>query len=108
MDLNNIKEHTEASPIFMLPMYKELFAERNIDGSFNYVEIDGGALVPEQGFSIHNHDELSFVIEGHLEVEIEGEFYTVKTGDYTLIRKGIPHISKNLEENKCKIISLLI
>lgn len=108
MEQNNIKEHTETSPIFMLPMYKELLEEKNVDGSFNYVEIDGGAVVPEQGFSIHDHDELSFIIEGNLEVEIEDELYNVKTGDYTLIRKGVPHISKNLEENKCKIVSLLI
>jgi len=108
MEQNNIKKHTSTSPIFMMPMYEKLFAEKDIDASFNYVEIDGGAVVPEQGFSIHDHDELSFVIEGNLEVEIEDELYNVKTGDYTLIRKGVPHISKNLEEDKCKIISLLI
>ncbi len=108
MDQNNIRDHAGTSPIFILPMYEKLFAEKNIDASFNYVEIDGGMVVPEQGFSIHDYDELSFVIEGRLAVEIEDEIYNVRTGDYTLIRKGVPHISKNLEEDKCKIISLLI
>lgn len=108
MKINTIYDAPTTAPIFMVPMFENILKEKNIDGTFNYVEIEGKAKVPEEGYSIHDHDELSIVIEGNLEVEIENEIYHVKTGDYTLIRKGVPHISKNLNEEKCTIVSLLI
>ena len=108
MEINNIEAHSPSAPIFMVPMYESVFKDKNVDGSFNYVEIEAGAKVPEEGHSIHDHDELSIVIEGNLEVEIENEIYHVKSGDYTLIPKGMPHISKNLDGKKCTIVSLLI
>lgn len=108
MEKYNINDNPATAPIFMVPMFEEIFKGKNLDGSFNYVEIEGKAKVPEEGYSIHDHDELSIVIEGNLEVEIENEIHHVKTGDYTLIRKGLPHISKNLNEKKCIIVSLLI
>lgn len=108
MELKNITNYPSTTPIFILPMFQSVFEEKDLNGSFNYVEIDSGVTVPEKGYSIHDHDELSIVIDGNLEVEIENQIYYVKTGDYTLIRKGVPHISKNLEEEKCRIVSLLI
>lgn len=108
MEIKTIYDAPTTAPIIMVPMFDEIFKEKKIDGTFNYVEIEGKAKVPEEGYSIHDHDELSMVIEGSLEVEIENEIYHVKTGDYTLIRKGVPHISKNLNEEKCTIVSLLI
>lgn len=108
METHSIYDVPTTTPIFMVPMFEKIFKEKSIDGSFNYVEIEGKAKVPEDGYSIHDYDELSIVIEGNLKVEIENEIYLVKTGDYTLIRKGVPHISKNLNEEKCTIVSLLI
>lgn len=55
----------------MFPIYQELFDEKNIDGSFDHVGIAGGVKVPEDGFNIHDQDELSIVIEGYLEIEIK-------------------------------------
>lgn len=108
METLNINNIPATKPIFMVPMFEKIFKEKNVNGSFNYVEIEGRKKVPAEGYSQHDYDELSIVIEGNLEVEIENEIYNVKTGDYTLIRKGVPHISKNLNEEKCIIVSLLI
>lgn len=108
MDIKNINELSSTPPVSVLPMFQSVFNDKGINGSFNYVEIDEGVTVPNEGYSIHDEDELSIVIKGNLEVEIEGKIYYVKTGDYTLIRKGTPHISKNLTEEKCVIVSLLI
>lgn len=108
MEVKNIEDFPTTTPIFMVSMYEDILKNKGIDGSFNYVEIEAGAKVPEEGHSIHDHDELSIVIEGNLEVEIENEIYHVKSGDYTLIPKGMPHISKNLDGKKCTIVSLLI
>src|SRR5699024_5304905 len=108
MEVKNIEDLPTTTPIFMVSMYEEILKKRGIDGSFNYVEIAAGVKVTENGHSIHDHEELSIIIEGNLEVEIENEIYHVKTGDYTLIPKGVPHVSKNLTEEKCTIVSLLI
>lgn len=108
MEINSIHDFHDHSPISILPMFQSILDAKNIDGSFNYIEIDGGLTVPDEGYSIHDQDELSIIIKGQLEVKIENKIYQVKTGDYTLIRKGVPHISKNLEDDRCIIISLLI
>jgi co-chaperonin GroES (HSP10) len=108
MEINSIHDFHDSSPISILPMFQTILDAKNIDGSFNYIEIDGGLTVPDEGYSIHDQDELSIVIKGRLEVTIENKIYQVKTGDYTLIRQGVPHITKNLDNEKCIIISLLI
>lgn len=94
--------------LFMHSMFEEVLKNKGIDGSFNYVEIKGKTALPDDGWTRHEHDEISLVIEGEVESNIDGKISMVKTGDYTLIKKGTPHKSHNLSEKSCKIVCLLI
>lgn len=109
MEKYNIKDRIkDDNNIQMIEMFKDVIANKGIDGTFNYVEIPGNIMVPENGQSIHEYDELSFIISGQLEAVVDGEKYYLKEGDYTFIKKGVPHISKNLSDAPCKLVCLLI
>ena len=93
---------------FMHSMFEDILNEKGIDGTFNYVEIAGNVNLPDEGWSVHDYDEFSLILEGEVDSEIDGKNYTVKAGDYTLIKKGTPHKTFNRKNEPCKIISLLI
>ncbi|MCK4613723.1 MAG: cupin domain-containing protein [Thermoplasmata archaeon] len=41
----------------------------------------------------HNRDELFYVLDGQLEIEVEKKKYTLDPGDAILIKKGEEHLS---------------
>lgn len=108
MEIRKLPPINSNESFFMHPMFENVLKEKGIDGSFNYVEIAGNINLPDEGWSIHDYDEFSIILEGEVDSEIDGEIYTVKAGDYTLIKKGTPHKTFNRKNEPCKIISLLI
>lgn len=61
----------------------------------------GGSLVPEEGYSVHSGDEVSLILRGKLEVGIEGkeEGGVIEAGEAVLIRAGVPHKARVLEDS---------
>ncbi|WP_414043931.1 cupin domain-containing protein [Macrococcus sp. EM39E] len=109
MEKYNISNQlSDTNEIQIIEFFKEVLESKGIEGTLNYVEIPGNLIVPESGQSIHEYDEISFIISGELEAIINGEKKYIKPGDYTLIKKGVPHISRNLNNEPCKLVCLLI
>ena len=108
MEIRKLPESNKDGVFFMHPMFEDVLKEKGVDGTFNYVEIFGNVTLPEEGWSKHDYDEFSIILEGEVDSEIDGKIYTVKAGDYTLIKKGTPHRTFNRKNETCKIISLLI
>jgi quercetin dioxygenase-like cupin family protein len=56
--------------------------------SFGYIEIKAGAIVPEHH---HVHEQITYIVEGELDMTIGGEFYPLKAGMYHVIPSNMPH-----------------
>jgi quercetin dioxygenase-like cupin family protein len=56
--------------------------------SFGYIEIKAGAIVPEHH---HVHEQITYIIEGGLDMTIGGEFFPLKAGMYHVIPSNTPH-----------------
>ena len=65
--------------------YQEVALERV---SFTYFSLDPGTAYPEHR---HDSEQITFVIEGCLEFEIEGERYSVRSGEAIAVPSGVPH-----------------
>ncbi|MEM1967763.1 MAG: cupin domain-containing protein [Nitrososphaerota archaeon] len=76
---------------FLLPS-----GERVILGTARFPQ---GRLIPERGFSLHQGSELSLLLEGSLEVEVEGRETgdIIRAGEVTFIPAGVPHRAKVLQ-----------
>ncbi|MBN7796633.1 cupin domain-containing protein [Parahaliea mediterranea] len=59
-----------------------------------------GARVPESGLSSHDQHEISYVIEGRLEVTLEQQTRTLVAGDAACIAANELHASRALEDSK--------
>lgn len=108
MEIRNLPKNDHKEVLFMHSLFEDILTKKNIDGTFNYVEIEGDSILPEDGWSVHEHDEFSIILEGELDSEMDGKLYTVHAGDYTFIKKGTFHRTYNRKNETCKIMSLLI
>lgn len=79
-----------------------------IDFSFGTVTIQPGERVPAEGFSIHEEDEYSIIIEGNIEGESGGRPFKVSSPEATLIPAGEKHWAFNNSDQPCKIVWTLI
>lgn len=52
---------------------------------------EAGKRFPTEGLSCHDQDEVSFLIEGHIDVICEGQLVSVKPGDLLTIPAGQSH-----------------
>lgn len=108
MEVRKLPQNDSTDVLFMHSLFEDVLAEKKIDGTFNYVEIKGDSILPVEGWSVHDHDEFSIILEGELDSEVNGQTYTVRAGDYTYIKKGTLHRTYNRKKETCKIMSLLI
>jgi len=47
----------------------------------------------------HPHDQIVYVVRGHLKVTCQGKTFDVRTGDTFLVRGGVEHGASALEES---------
>lgn len=73
-----------AEGIYGLPMGLEKIM-------LNLVSFEPGAEIPEHH---HPHEQISLVIEGELEFELEGEKFSLKAGEGVLIPSEMKHGAK--------------
>lgn len=64
---------------------------RLLAGSIHAVNPGGGSL----GTIEHEGEELGYVLEGELELEVDGETYSLKAGDSFFFRSDVPHGYRN-------------
>jgi quercetin dioxygenase-like cupin family protein len=56
--------------------------------TFGYVLIKAGAVVPEHH---HVHEQITYIVEGELDMMIGGQFCPLKAGMYHVIPSNTPH-----------------
>jgi len=47
----------------------------------------------------HPHDQIVYVVHGHLKVTCQGETFEIRTGDTFVVRGGVEHGASALEES---------
>jgi quercetin dioxygenase-like cupin family protein len=54
------------------------------------IRTPAGGGSPE-GLHTHSHDQVFYVLEGQMSVEIDGKFFEVPPGSVVVFPKGVPH-----------------
>ena len=67
--------------------------------TFGYVELEKGSMVP-----MHNHvqEQITYIIEGELEMVIGGENCLLTAGMYLVIGSDVPHSA--IAKTACRVI----
>lgn len=69
--------------------------------TFGVVEVKKGSLVP---LHHHHHEQITFILEGELEMTIGGETMTLKPGNFHVIPSNVPHSA--VAHMDCKLIDV--
>lgn len=75
-------------------------ADKLLYGSIHIVEPGGST----DGTIEHQGEELGYVVEGELELTVDGESYALKEGDSFFFPSHLPHGYKNPGKTQCRII----
>ena len=67
--------------------------------TFGYVELKTGSSIPMHQ---HEHEQITFIIEGELDMVIGGEKCLLTTGMYFIIPSNTPHSA--IANSNCKVI----
>lgn len=67
--------------------------------TFGYIEIKAGADLPEHH---HPHEQITFIIEGQLDMKIGGKSCPLTAGMYYVIPSNVPHSA--IAKTDCKVI----
>lgn len=69
--------------------------------TFGLVELKKGSSVP-----LHHHinEQITYMIEGQLDMEIDGEAYSLTDGMYHVIHANVPHSALAITD--CKVIDV--
>lgn len=69
--------------------------------TFGYVELKKGSSIP-----LHNHinEQITYIIEGQLDMVIGGEAYSLTDGMYLVIHANVPHSAVAITD--CKVIDV--
>ena len=65
------------------------------------VEIEEGSILP---LHHHIHEQITFILEGALEMNIGGEDIKLRQGDYYVIHSNVPHSA--VARQYCKLIDV--
>jgi len=66
------------------------------------VELEAGAVLPTHQ---HHHEQISYILEGELEFDLDGESQIVKTGDIVVIPSNVKHTVK-VGEKAAKVLDM--
>ncbi len=78
----------------------ELPAEASASLKMGTAKVQKGDWIPVTGYSSHAQHEISVILKGLLEVEIDGQISRVKNGDAVMIPAGEAHRTFALEESE--------
>lgn len=66
--------------------------------------IQSGERVPPEGWTSHEGDELSVILEGEIELVTPEEEYVVNAGTLSVIPAGVKHYSVNATDDPVKLV----
>lgn len=66
--------------------------------------IQPGERVPEEGWTSHDGDELSVVLDGEVTLVTRDAEYTVPAGTLSVIPSGVEHYSRNESDSPTKLV----
>lgn len=66
-----------------------------------FVNIDAGIELPEHA---HVHEQVLNVLEGEMELTVEGKTTVLSSGNSMILASNVPHSGKTI--SKCKIIDV--
>jgi quercetin dioxygenase-like cupin family protein len=69
--------------------------------TFGVVEVKKGSLLP---LHHHHHEQITYILEGELEMTIGGETMTLKPGNFHVIPSNTPHSA--VAHMDCKLIDV--
>ena len=69
--------------------------------TLGYVDIAAGSKLPEHH---HEHEQITFIIDGQLDMMIGGQFCSLTTGMYYVIPSNVPHSATAIRD--CKVIDV--
>jgi quercetin dioxygenase-like cupin family protein len=69
--------------------------------TLGYIEIEAGAILPEHH---HVHEQITYILEGQLDMVIGGKPCPLKAGMYYVIPSNVPHSA--VARVNCKVIDV--
>ena len=101
---------TGTGPMFLGPgdTYTFLATTAETDGAYFVLE---GLVPPDAGPPPHiHHDQVEtfYIVEGQLEVMVDGQVREAKAGDFLHVSKGSPHSFINRSRASAKIIATFV
>ena len=69
--------------------------------TFGFVELKKGSSVPLHS---HIHEQITYIIEGRLDMNIDGEDFSLTGGMYYVIHSNVPHSAVAITD--CKLIDV--
>lgn len=69
--------------------------------TLGYVEIKAGSVLPGHN---HMHEQITYIIEGQLDMVIGGKSISLTTGMYYVIPSNVPHSA--VAATDCKVIDV--
>ena len=82
-----MKKIKDVKPKALVPGIAGYYAHGELH-TFGYVEIKKGSIVPEHR---HEHEQITFILEGQLDMVIAGDPYSLTAGSYYIIHANVPH-----------------
>jgi len=61
------------------------------------VELEKGSIVPMHS---HVHEQITFILEGQLDMVIGGQSYSLTAGTYHIIHSNVPHSAIAVTDSK--------
>ena len=83
--LRDSTPHELASEVTMRPLF-------GVGAQLNLIEFEPGGLVPRHD---HPHEQLGYVLEGELTLEIDGVEHVLRPGDAYQIPGGVEHAARS-------------
>lgn len=81
-----------------------LFESTNPESEAGSYVIQPGERVPEEGWTSHEGDELSVILEGEVTLVTPDGEYTVSAGTFSVIPAGVKHYSVNETDEPTKLV----
>lgn len=69
--------------------------------TFSHWDIEAGAILPEH---THPHEQITMVIEGKLELSLDGETRVLTPGQVAVILGDVPHTGQAL--TSCRVVDI--
>jgi quercetin dioxygenase-like cupin family protein len=87
LKLNNMEPIKNITPKEIMPGITGYYAH-GASLTFGYVELKEGAVVPEHK---HVQEQITYILEGQLDMVIDGKPYSMKPGMYHVIGSNVLH-----------------